>query len=319
MVPKIPIIDIQAIGLRRVNPSLDDYASVGRKLDNAFKEIGFAYLSNHGVQQDTVEQGMQISEKFFKQDVAEKSKFKREVNKGDVAGWVAQGRENFREENGEKRGIMEIREAFDIFNTSPTARLPEAGGATDRKTFQDLSQQSIDLSTRILRALSLVLDKDLHFLENLHRNMMKGNNKSTMRTLFYPPIEGPVQPGTIRCGEHSDYGTLTLLYQDSYPGLEVKSTSGEWVAAPSIAGSLLVNIGDLMEMWTNGDYPATVHRVMIPEEEVTRRCARQSIVFFVHPDDEVLVEPLSNENPAKYPSITALKHVQNRFSQTYKY
>ena len=90
-----------------------------------------------------------------------------------------------------------------------------------------------------------------------------------------------------RCGEHSDYGTLTLLYQDELGGLEVKGVEGGWIQADPLPGCLLVNVGDLLEVVSGGRYPATRHRVRVPEQELRRRTSRQSIVFFVHPDDEV--------------------------------
>ena len=90
-----------------------------------------------------------------------------------------------------------------------------------------------------------------------------------------------------RCGEHSDYGTLTLLYQDELGGLEVKGVEGGWIQADPLPGCLLVNVGDLLEAVSGGRYPATRHRVRVPEQELRRRTSRQSIVFFVHPDDEV--------------------------------
>ena len=78
-------------------------------------------------------------------------------------------------------------------------------------------------------------------------------------------------------------------------------------------------MGDLTEMMTNGLYPATRHRVVIPESELKRRTCRQSIVLFVHPNNEVLVEPLPDFNgPPRYEPVTAYQHLLNRFSATYR-
>merc|ERR1712106_389521 len=121
-----------------------------------------------------------------------------------------------------------------------------------------------------------------------------------------------------RCSEHSYYGTFTLLFQDQYPGLRVKSPSGQWISAKPIPGTILVNIGDLLEMWTGGLFPATRHRVIIPEEEVLKSVPRQSIVFFVHPDNEVVVEPVDSD-AKNYSAVVALDYVERRFSETYQF
>ena len=118
------------------------------------------------------------------------------------------------------------------------------------------------------------------------------------------------------CGEHSDYGTITLLFQDQLGGLEVKDVDGNWVSAEPIPGTILVNVGDLLESLSGGKFPATRHRVTIPEVEFRRRNLRQSLPFFVHPDDAVVCEPLDGADP-RYPAVTARQHLENRFKATY--
>jgi len=125
-----------------------------------------------------------------------------------------------------------------------------------------------------------------------------------------------VQAGVERLGAHSDYGTITLLFQDDIGGLEVLS-GNEWIAATPIADTILINLGDLLQFWTSDRYKATKHRVRVPEEEIRQRTQRRSMVFFVHPDNDVVVSPL--DGSSKYPPVTALAHLEYRFSQTYKY
>jgi len=319
MVVSIPIVDISSIGLESAEPSTEQFRSVGNQLDAAFREIGFVYLSNHGISKETILQGMETSKQFFLQDEKTKTKYKREINTGEISGWVAKGRETFEQEDG-KCPTLEIRESFDIFRMDDSAKIPETGDAECRRVFKSLSLDSIHLANRLLKSLSLALGKEIDFFEKKHRRMLDEGNKTSMRTLYYPPIEGEIPPGSIRCGEHTDYGTFTLLYQDQYPGLEVKSSQSEWISAPPIPGNLMVNIGDLLEIWTQKSYPATVHRVIIPKEELEKKSARQSIVFFVHPDDEVLITPLTGERTAAdCTDITALEHVSKRFAETFKY
>jgi len=311
---EIKIVDLQNIGLDSACPSEAEFREAGAQLDSAFKNIGFVYMKNHGVEAGLVEKCMDTSRKFFLQE----ENVKDRISRVDQQGWVAQGREIFDQAEDGSVAQMEIREAFDINKIDKAARFPDEDLPKFREEYTSLANQTIQLSQRILKALSLHFEKEEDFFSNKHRRILNGDNASAMRALYYPPILGSVPPGHIRCGEHSDYGTFTLLYQDTYPGLEVKSTSGTWVEAAPIQGSILVNIGDLLEMWTGGDYPATLHRVIIPEEETKKKAARQSIVFFVHPDDEVMVAPLEGEN-SKFPPVSALDHVTVRFAQTYQY
>lgn len=317
MIESVPKIDISDIGLNKSDPSIEDYAKVGQLLDTAFREIGFVYLLNHGINQDIVKKGMERSEKFFLQDDCEKMKYKREINQGDIAGWVANGREYFPKKPGDD--VQEIRESFDIFEIGENAKIPETGTPGDRQIFMELADESINLTSRLLKSLSLGLGKEIDFFNNLHRRMMRESNKTSMRTLYYPAIKETVKPGSIRCGEHTDYGTMTLLYQDEHPGLELKSRKGGWIQAPPLPGHLLINIGDLLEMWTNKEYPATLHRVLIPEQEILKKVARQSIVFFVHPDAEVKIEPLIGDPETRMPAVTSQEHTDRRFAETFKY
>ncbi|XP_023326661.1 probable 2-oxoglutarate-dependent dioxygenase At3g50210 [Eurytemora carolleeae] len=270
---------------------------------------------------------MEESKLFFEQDAEKKNEWRRENKKGrDMSGWVAQNREYFKQNDG-SQAVTELREAFDIFYVDgENSRLPCINNE-NRNAFQDLAHESIELATRLLRCLSLALNKKIHFFENLHRRMLSGNNKTSLRSLYYPPIKENVESGSIRCGEHTDYGTLTFLYQDKYPGLQVKTVTDGWISVPPRPGLLMVNIGDMLEMWTNQLYSATFHRVVIPDEEIERKEARQSIAFFLHPDDQVMIEPLVaeiNEEKQKkgettYSSVSALQHSAKRFSESFKY
>ena len=138
-----------------------------------------------------------------------------------------------------------------------------------------------------------------------------------------------------------DYGLITLLYQDEIGGLEVKGVNNTWTPANPIKDAVLINAGDMLEMFTNGRLPATLHRVIIPEEEIKQKTTRQSIVFFVHPDHHTLISPLPNflkqsvvidkdigkdraatktkEFTNGYQQVTALEHVNRRFEATYQY
>ncbi|WNN91902.1 2OG-Fe(II) oxygenase family protein [Gloeocapsopsis dulcis] len=137
--------------------------------------------------------------------------------------------------------------------------------------------------------------------------------------MHYPRLEQPPKPGQVRAGAHSDYGSITLLFQDQVGGLEVQTRSSEWILAPAIPNTVVVNTGDLMQRWTNHVFCSTKHRVMIPtDERITR--SRYSIAFFCHPNHDAEIACLpscSIENPAIYPPISAGDHLLRRLQATY--
>ena len=139
-----------------------------------------------------------------------------------------------------------------------------------------------------------------------------------------------------------DYGLITLLYQDEMGGLEVRGVNNTWVAANPIKDSILINAGDFLEVYTNGRLPATVHRVVVPKEEIRRKTSRQSIVFFVHPDHETTISPLpmflganndknvaivekrgiftsTKEFTKGYQPVNSLEHLNRRLAATYQF
>merc|ERR1712106_1285171 len=210
--------------------------------------------------------------------------------------------------------VHEFREAFDINGFNEDGRFPK--NIPEFKTnLMELAKRTVKLSERLLKCISLTLGRPENFFTNLHSRVLGGKNASALRTLYYPAIQ---DHGIGRCSELGDYGTFTLLFQDQYPGLRVKSPCGQWISAKPIPGTILVNIGDLLEMWTGGLFPATRHRVIIPEEEVLKSVPRQSIVFFVRPDNEVVVEPVDSD-VKDYSAVVDLDRVQRRFSETYQF
>ncbi|KAI3371066.1 hypothetical protein L3Q82_023708 [Scortum barcoo] len=138
-------------------------------------------------------------------------------------------------------------------------------------------------------------------------------NGTTLRSLYYPPVNSEkAKEGQLRCGEHSDYGSITLLFQNN-EGLQVRRRSGEFICVPTIPGAILINIADLMQRWTADVFVSVLHRVLLPPAGDSS--TRQSLAFFVHPDDEALITCCDGSN--KYPPVTAGAYLIKRLSDTY--
>lgn len=165
--------------------------------------------------------------------------------------------------------------------------------------------------------------------------MSRGKSGTCFRMLYYPATMTTDRSlEDVRAGAHSDFGSVTLLFQrPGQPGLEIKNADGSWTAVPvdptntisqGKALPVLVNIGDLLEDWTGGLLRSTVHRVVFPAEAKTAG-DRYSIAYFCHPLDDVVLEQVPSKlvqqhvqaNEGGRLGMTAQQHLMNRLAATY--
>ena len=118
--------------------------------------------------------------------------------------------------------------------------------------------------------------------------MMSGSTRSLLRILRYPPLPSHVPEGAVRAAAHEDINLLTVLPASDQPGLELLGASGEWYPVPCDPGSLAVNAGEMLDLATDGYYPATTHRVVNPTGAAAE-VARMSLPLFLHPADDVVL------------------------------
>lgn len=314
----IPVIDFKPISTKdgRV-PSREDWTLVAGELDRALSTIGFAYVINHDIDQVKISKAFERSKCFFEQPNELKQKYLKDTTKSHH-GYVNPGQEILH-----PGSRYEIRESYDFVTD------PKKFTACEIDDFDSanmaLKNECKPVIKKILKtlALSLELEDEEFFVEN-SKNIddYTSASYSAFRTIYYPQIGNDVAPNTVRCGEHSDYGILTILFQDDVGGLQVRTVDQKWISATPIPESILINTGDLLEFWSNGYFPATKHRVLIPEAELKKKTPRQSIVYFHHPDNSAIVTPLGAKNLIDnnvYGSINAGDHAQQRLDSTYKY
>ena len=170
-----------------------------------------------------------------------------------------------------------------------------------------------DLAKTLLRAMAMALDIEHDFFEARFHEPI-----SVLRMIHYPPRHTATSAEQQGAGAHTDYGCITLLYQDDAGGLQVRARDGEWIDAPPIAGSFVVNIGDMMARWSNNRYTSTPHRVISP-----LGVDRYSMPFFAEPHPDTLIDCLPNcssaDDPAKYTPVTSAEYLLSRFADTYAY
>ncbi|XP_013871440.1 UPF0676 protein C1494.01 [Austrofundulus limnaeus] len=304
----IPVVDFRAYSLTEKDVTEEQLHELAAQLKKAFVEIGFVLLMNTGISQEEVDQILDISSKFFLQPDELKKPFIRQSFPNNLNhGWVPVETEKL-----SPNRPADLKESFNTASFHPDIKWPTSDAL---KCFREIHtsfyQRCKELSMRVLRVMALSLGLDPDVFVRAHLLIGTDENATTMRSLYYPPVK-TVKENQIRCSEHSDYGTITLVFQGS-DGLEVLTRSGNYIPATNVPGSVLINIADLMQRWTADRFISASHRVLLPPTGDPR--TRQSVAFFVHPDDEVLITCCDGSN--KYPPITAGDYVAQKFNQSY--
>lgn len=303
----IPVVDLGELGLgHEEEPSKQEWQRVAEEVVDAFKDTGFVYLTKHGIPEEDIERLVKAGTTFFRLPQHQKDQLKR--NPETNGGYVAANQEKL-----DPNYSYELREAYNI--VSNDGMFPDADVPDFRPASAEFIGSCKKLTIRLLTAMALGIKLDRNYFTETHREIFCGKNATTLRLTHYPPIPLDLKPGSIRCGAHTDYGTITLLFQDSNGGLHVRDRGGNWISADPIPGTILVNVGDILQFWTSDKLIATEHRVLIPEDELRRRKSRRSIVLFVHPDSDVLIKPI--DGSSNYKPITAKEYLFNKLSQTH--
>ena len=267
------------------------------------------YLKNSGIKPDLIAKTFEHSKQFFDLTLAEKNQLAWS-DKFSNRGYVGLGRERL-DEN--KPG--DLKEAYNIGLESSLHNQWLEGDKEFRSLMLDFFSACTTAATKIARAMAIALKLPESFLIDRH-----DKQDNTLRLLHYPPIEKALEQDQLRAGEHSDYGSFTLLFQDTIGGLEVRNAHDEWIEAPFIPETVLVNTGDLMQRWTNHIFRSTKHRVGIPQDQKVKQ-SRYSIAFFCHPNHDTEISCLktcqSAEYPPLYPPITAGDYLLSRLQATY--
>nr|XP_039262910.1 2-oxoglutarate-dependent dioxygenase htyE-like [Styela clava] len=279
-----------------LKPKVDENTKrlVGNELYHALSTVGFTYLQNTGIPSELLAKVFERSKQFFDSKPEVKQQFSDVKN---FKGYVPL----YTEGTNVKRS-KDIKEAYN-FNMINDENKHKLCPMNDVPEFYDSMKQFSEitkkLAVRILEVLSEGMKiKDKSYLIRCHSRMSGKNNFTTLRSLYYPPIlnDSTVKPNQIRLGEHTDFGSFTLLFQDQMGGLEVKNQEGKFIEAKPISGTVIVNIGDILQLWSSRRLKSTEHRIMIPSDESKRRTHRQSIVYFVHPDFETKLRPIEYES-----------------------
>jgi isopenicillin N synthase-like dioxygenase len=307
----LDVIDLTGLGS-------GDPAAVRRvaaELGRACREVGFFYISNHGVPAALMSGIFESAAAFFAAPGAAKDEFSIKRSPHN-RGYVGIATESL------NRVHADLKEAFNIGLELPASDPEVVAGKPFRGInlwpqtpgFRDTALAYFNALWRVGLDLHLAIAADLglpstFFADKFDRPM------ATLRLLHYPP-RAPDQSELPGAGEHTDYGSLTILLNDGVGGLEVRRRDGTWITAPPIPGAFVCNIGDCLMRWSNDTYVSTPHRVTNPPGR-----DRYSVAFFLDPNPDALVECLPGcaaaGLPAKYPPILAADYLTERLVATY--
>ena len=285
----IPVIDLMASG------SL-------KKIEEAYTTVGFAVFTNalDTIESNKMKMWQKNMQDFFALPMETKQKYPYDNDTN--LGYSMVGHENV-----DPTAPKDLKESFNYNNT----RMPNHLWPQELPGFTASALDSIYIADRLtLRILSMfdVILNTGTTLVDAHKQPF-----NTTRILHYPAYKGEIQDRQMRIGEHSDYGTITLLWQiNDVPGLQVQDLNGNWHPVPYRDDGVVVNIGDLLQRWTNDYFKSTKHRVVnthIDQE-------RFSMPHFVDPQPGTIVKNLTKE-PDKYEPIESKEYLMWRLAQSY--
>jgi isopenicillin N synthase-like dioxygenase len=304
----IPVVDIGP--LREGS----NYMNVAKALHKASRESGFIYINNHGIDMSLLAEARQLALQFFRQPLHIKNALGiSEKHRG----YLAMGQARMQADK-----LPDLKESF-IWGIEDS----------EGKTIEDHPLRGKNRWPQELPELRATAMQFFDQADQVARNLLKGfatglglNPQFFLRTcnlpmsraafVYYPAQKK--QHSSQQCGvaPHTDFGVLTVLCQDDVGGLQVQNAQGRWVNAPPIPGTLVVNVGDLLSRWTNGEYRSTPHRVIN-----TSGKERLSLVLAFDPDPETRIdaqEVFPDREPLE-PAINCGDYLIWRFGKSFNY
>lgn len=278
-------------------------ATFAEQFAAGLKETGFIILEGHGVDPKLIDRNYELWQELFNMDVETKKKYEG-INGGQ------RGYTGFGKEHAKNRTVGDLKEFWHVGQELPVGHpLSSQYSANIWPTeLPELQIKAVSFYRELERVARNMLEAlAMHFdlRPNFFSDMIQDGN-SILRTIHYPPLHDSMDPNAIRAAEHEDINLITLLVESTASGLELLTHDGEWMPVKAEKGQIIVDAGDMLSRISNEVIPATTHRVVNPEGENT---ARYSMPFFVHPYSNCLLETIpaciSEDNPEKYPAITA--------------
>lgn len=285
-----------------------------QELGKAYEEVGFVAVKNHGVPDELIADLYKYVQEFFSLPLQQKKAY--EIP--ELAG--QRGYTSFGKEHAKGSDAPDLKEFFQYGQTPrdnykeeeypPNVIVKQVDGFN--KTFAGAYRAFERSGTALLQAIALYLNLDEHYFDEFIYN---GN--SILRAIHYPPITHEPK-SAIRAEQHEDINLITLLVGASADGLQILTKQQEWVGVTSLPDQIVVNVGDMLQRFTNNKLRSTTHRVVNPQRELWHT-SRFSIPFFLHPKSSMslrcLDQCIDEQHFKVYEDATAGEYLDERLRE----
>jgi isopenicillin N synthase-like dioxygenase len=315
----LPVIDISPL-FDLENPTAR--ARVGQEIREACINIGFFYITGHGVPQSEFEELIAWAHRLFALPLENKLALHKN-NHPRKFGYMPVGGMD-PEENQDK--AADLKENFNMCRESLPGEMqdqdlpagesqwpaPELLPGFERFMKAHIAKR-VEIAQALARGFALSLGLEEGYFDASHQH-----HRGTLLLNYYPSVSEEQMARTQWSNSpHSDYGSFTLLSQDDVEGLQVRNAAGDWFNVPPLEGGFVVNIGELFAVWTNDLYAPSLHRAI----NVSGR-ARVSAAYFVTAKEDTVVQCLDScqgpDNPPVFAPLTAGDHVRALIEQSYR-
>ena len=284
-------------------------------LGAAYENYGFVIIADHGIPQPLIDRFLSLYKTFFAWSEGDKHRYHIKGSGG------ARGYTPFGIETAKGSEHFDLKEFWHVGRELPTGHpyrhyMADNVWIDEIPGFKETSLEMFETfdrtGRRLLSAIARVLKLPSDFFED---KVQLGN--SVLRVIHYPPMP-PNPKESIRAGAHEDINVITLLLGAEEPGLQVLTKQGQWLGVNPQPGSMVVNVGDMLQRLTNGALRSTSHRVINPIRE-RASFARYSMPFFLHFNPDFMIDALPScrgpDRPPPPPPIMAEDYLQERLRE----
>jgi isopenicillin N synthase-like dioxygenase len=306
----LPVIDLAALRADHNSRAIDELRQAG-------EEWGFYYVVNHGVGSVAIARALRAAKRFFALPMTSKERISVDARHRGYLG--------FGSSQMDDAEFVDLKESFvyGVEHVVPVDDGPRAQLVGPNQWTPDVPEMEpaitaffdamITTGRELLEGIAVALGlSPAFFVSRLEDPLARGS------VIHYPAATARADTEQLGVGPHTDYGLLTLLWQDEVGGLQVQTPDGEWLDVPPAQGSLLVNTGDLLARWTNDQLRSNRHRVVS-----SGHSDRYSMAVFVDPSYDVVVDPregdVRTKEPPRYEPVVTGEHVAKRFASSFSY
>ena len=309
----IPVIDVAPLVKQEKDQIL--IKKTVSEMKDACRNVGFFYITNHHISDSHIESLLSAVKGFF--DLPLEEKLKINIDKSNIfRGYTPLGEEV-------TNGKSDWHECIDFGPNPHDSSIDDIQKLTgpnqwpgSQNSFKKIIKKHMILMSGLGKRITQGLSISLGLPKNYFWPFMNESH-NYMRISKYPPnINTQNKASSDGIGSHIDYGFLTILLQDQVQGLEIEDSNGQWFKAPIIPGTFLINIGHMIQRWTNGYYRATVHRVVSPKGK-----SRLSVPFFFEPNYDTVIKPIekfcTESTPIRYSPLHFGEYLEKTFKKSY--